>query len=66
MTVVVGSDGSDNSVVKLFYQLLISIQRLTTHDLGKSLLVKVGPRLLGVLNMSAWGSFILIALTALS
>ena len=52
MTVVVGSDGSDNSVVKLSYQLLTSIQRLAADDLGESLLVKVGPGLFGVLDIS--------------
>jgi hypothetical protein len=52
VTVVVGSDGSDNSVVKLFNQLLTSIHRSVTDDLGKTLLVKVGPRLLGVLRFS--------------
>lgn len=52
MTVVVSSDGSDNSVVKLFDQL--SSQRVwVTNDLWETLLVKVGPRLLGVLNISA-------------
>lgn len=52
VTVVIGSDGSDDSVVKLLFQLFTSNPGRDTDNLGKSPLVKVGPRLLGVLNMS--------------
>jgi len=52
VTVVVGSDGSDDSVVKLLFQFFFSNPEWGTNDLGKSPLVKVGPGLLGVLIMS--------------
>ena len=64
MAVVVGSDGSDNSVVKL-PSAHIRRSGQVTNRLWETLLIEISPRLLGVLHISDI-LFILEWLTALS